>query len=99
MSFCNIGERSHVRRLAKQVHSHNCARPARNNGFLYALWIDQISLGIDINEPVEDDKGYLVSIYRVKMKKFTESAIAYGKSPATCPVPSGEPSSTTKTGR
>ncbi|WP_411097169.1 tyrosine-type recombinase/integrase [Streptomyces sp. 020-2-3H-GM] len=43
-------------------------------------------VGIDINEPVEDDKGYLVSIYRVKMKKFTESAIAYGKSPATCPV-------------
>ncbi|MEU2800241.1 tyrosine-type recombinase/integrase [Streptomyces sp. NPDC007117] len=43
-------------------------------------------VGIDITEPVECDEGYIVSIYRVKMKKFTESAIAYGKSPATCPV-------------
>ncbi|MFB6567375.1 tyrosine-type recombinase/integrase [Streptomyces noursei] len=43
-------------------------------------------VGIDIGEPVECDEGYLVSIYRVKMKKFTESAIPYGKSPATCPV-------------
>ncbi|MGC4927243.1 tyrosine-type recombinase/integrase [Streptomyces sp. DT117] len=43
-------------------------------------------VGIDINEPVEDDKGYMLSIYRVKMRKFTNSAIAYGKSPATCPV-------------
>ena len=43
-------------------------------------------VGIDIGEPVECDEGYLVSVYRVKMKKFTESAIPYGKSPATCPV-------------
>ncbi|MFI9059796.1 MULTISPECIES: tyrosine-type recombinase/integrase [unclassified Streptomyces] len=43
-------------------------------------------VGIDINEPVECDEGYMVSIYRVKMKKFTDSAIAYGKNPATCPV-------------
>jgi integrase len=40
-------------------------------------------VGLDIGEPVE---GYLVSIYRVKMKKFTESAVAYGKNPSTCPV-------------
>ncbi|MFI6123252.1 tyrosine-type recombinase/integrase [Streptomyces sp. NPDC051064] len=43
-------------------------------------------VGIDIGEPVECDEGYLVSIYRVKMKKFTESAVPYGKTPATCPV-------------
>ncbi|KIZ16814.1 tyrosine-type recombinase/integrase [Streptomyces natalensis] len=43
-------------------------------------------VGLDIGEPVECDEGYLVSIYRVKMKKFTESAIPYGKNPATCPV-------------
>ncbi|MFJ1788374.1 tyrosine-type recombinase/integrase [Streptomyces anulatus] len=43
-------------------------------------------VGIDIGEPVECDEGYMVSIYRVKMKKFTDSAIAYGKNPVTCPV-------------
>lgn len=43
-------------------------------------------VGLDIGEPVECDEGYLVSIYRVKMKKFTESAVAYGKNPSTCPV-------------
>lgn len=43
-------------------------------------------VGLDIGEPVECDEGYLVSIYRVKMKKFTESAVPYGKTPATCPV-------------
>lgn len=43
-------------------------------------------VGIDINEPVECDEGYMVSIYRVKMRKFTESAVPYGKNPATCPV-------------
>lgn len=43
-------------------------------------------VGIDVGEPVECDEGYVVSIYRVKMKKFTESAVPYGKNPATCPV-------------
>ncbi|MEV7427011.1 tyrosine-type recombinase/integrase [Streptomyces sp. NPDC091212] len=43
-------------------------------------------VGLDIGEPVECDEGYLVKIYRVKMKKFTESAVPYGKTPATCPV-------------
>ncbi|WPO69926.1 tyrosine-type recombinase/integrase [Streptomyces sp. KN37] len=43
-------------------------------------------VSIDIGEPVESDEGYLLSIYRVKMKKYTESAIAYGTNPATCPV-------------
>ncbi|MEW2083478.1 tyrosine-type recombinase/integrase [Streptomyces sp. NPDC005283] len=43
-------------------------------------------IGLDIGEPVECDEGYLVSIYRVKMRKFTESAVPYGKTPATCPV-------------
>lgn len=43
-------------------------------------------VGLDIGEPVECEEGYLVQIYRVKMKKFTESAVPYGKNPATCPV-------------
>lgn len=43
-------------------------------------------VGLDIGEPVECEEGYLVSIYRVKLKKFTESAVAYGTNPATCPV-------------
>ncbi|WP_328746427.1 tyrosine-type recombinase/integrase [Streptomyces sp. NBC_00285] len=43
-------------------------------------------IGLDIGEPTECDEGYIISIYRVKMKKFTDSAIPYGKNPATCPV-------------
>ncbi|MFJ3088926.1 tyrosine-type recombinase/integrase [Streptomyces sp. NPDC086838] len=43
-------------------------------------------VSLDVGEPVECDEGYLVNIYRVKMKKFTESAVPYGKNPATCPV-------------
>jgi site-specific recombinase XerD len=43
-------------------------------------------VGLDIGDPVECDEGFMVQIYRVKMKKFTDSAVPYGKHPATCPV-------------
>ncbi|WP_128380493.1 tyrosine-type recombinase/integrase [Streptomyces cavernae] len=43
-------------------------------------------VGLDIDSPVECDEGFMVQIYRVKMKAFTDTAVPYGKNPATCPV-------------
>src|SRR5688500_18556527 len=48
MTRGNIGERSHVGWLAKQMYRHDRARLAGNNGFLDALRIEQVSLGIDV---------------------------------------------------
>lgn len=43
-------------------------------------------VSLDIGDLVEQDEGVEVSVYRHKLKKFTDSAIPYGKHPGTCPV-------------
>ncbi|MGW1399286.1 tyrosine-type recombinase/integrase [Streptomyces sp. NPDC002405] len=43
-------------------------------------------VGLDIGDLVECDEGYMVQIYRQKMKAFTDTAVPYGKNPNTCPV-------------
>src|SRR5215213_11591806 len=46
----NIRERSHVRWLAKQVYRHNSASLAGNDRFLNAFRVEQVSLGIDVDQ-------------------------------------------------
>lgn len=43
-------------------------------------------VGLDIGDLVECEEGFMVQIYRVKMKAFTDTAVPYGKNPGTCPV-------------
>ncbi|MDX2708090.1 tyrosine-type recombinase/integrase [Streptomyces sp. PA03-6a] len=43
-------------------------------------------VGLDIGDLVEQEEGIQVAIYRVKMKKFTDTAVPYGTNPSTCPV-------------
>ncbi|MCW2875351.1 hypothetical protein [Actinacidiphila oryziradicis] len=43
-------------------------------------------VALDMADLVEVDEGILVSVYRQKLKQFTDSAIPYGKHPSTCPV-------------
>ncbi|MFB6776471.1 tyrosine-type recombinase/integrase [Streptomyces sp. NPDC056352] len=43
-------------------------------------------VGLDIGDLVECEEGFMVQIYRVKMKEFTDTAVPYGKNPGTCPV-------------
>ncbi|WP_433259506.1 tyrosine-type recombinase/integrase (plasmid) [Streptosporangium sp. CA-135522] len=41
---------------------------------------------LDIADVRETPEGLLVTIYRRKLKKFTECKVGYGTNPATCPV-------------
>jgi integrase len=44
-------------------------------------------VALDIADLVEVEEGILVSIYRQKLKQFTDSAIPYGKAPQHVPGP------------
>lgn len=54
-------------------------------GYATAARVSELS-GLDIADVVETEDGLLVTIYRQKIKRHTESAVPYGKDPATCPV-------------
>ncbi|WP_084774544.1 tyrosine-type recombinase/integrase [Nonomuraea candida] len=43
-------------------------------------------VALDIADVAETEEGLDVTVYRPKLKKFTEVAVPYGKVPATCPV-------------
>lgn len=43
-------------------------------------------VALDIADVVESAEGLTVTVYRPKIKRFTEVAVPYGKVPATCPV-------------
>lgn len=54
-------------------------------GYACAARISELS-ALDIADVQETPDGLLVTVYRRKIKTFTEVAIPYGKVPATCPV-------------
>lgn len=54
-------------------------------GYATAARISELA-ALDIADVAETEDGLLVTIYRRKIKKFTESAVPYGKDPVTCPV-------------
>ncbi|MER7130098.1 tyrosine-type recombinase/integrase [Streptosporangium saharense] len=41
---------------------------------------------LNIGDVVETPEGLVVTVYRRKIKKHTETAVPYGSNPATCPV-------------
>lgn len=43
-------------------------------------------VALDVADVVETADGLEVTVYRTKLKKFTQVAVPYGKVPATCPV-------------
>ncbi|MFD9949410.1 tyrosine-type recombinase/integrase [Nonomuraea sp. NPDC059023] len=43
-------------------------------------------VALDIADLAETAEGLTVTVYRPKLKKFTEVAVPYGSNPATCPV-------------
>ncbi|GAA3443265.1 tyrosine-type recombinase/integrase [Planomonospora venezuelensis] len=54
-------------------------------GYACAARISEL-VALDIVDVRETADGLLVTVYRRKIKKFTEVAIPYGRIPATCPV-------------
>lgn len=44
------------------------------------------SVSIDIQELTRDEDGWHVTIYRKKVKKYTDNSLLYGTDPSTCPV-------------
>src|SRR5687767_12066357 len=50
MTLCDIAERCHVCRLPKEMHGHDCPRLARNNRLFDALWIEGVSVWVDIHQ-------------------------------------------------
>ncbi len=54
-------------------------------GYATAARVSELAL-LDIGDVVETPEGLLITIYRRKIKKYTETAVPYGSNPATCPV-------------
>ncbi len=54
-------------------------------GYATAARVSEL-VALDLASVVETDDGLLVTIYRRKVHKFTETAVPYGSNPATCPV-------------
>ncbi|MFI7632418.1 tyrosine-type recombinase/integrase [Microbispora rosea] len=54
-------------------------------GYATAARVSELA-ALDIADVRETDDGLLVTVYRRKIKKFTETAVPYGSNPATCPV-------------
>jgi site-specific recombinase XerD len=54
-------------------------------GFATAARVSELA-SADVSSVEETEHGYDVSLYRVKVKKHTTTAILYGSDPATCPV-------------
>ena len=54
-------------------------------GYACAARISELS-ALDIADIRETHEGLLVTVYRRKVKRFSEVAVPYGRVPATCPV-------------
>ncbi|GAA3087379.1 site-specific integrase [Streptosporangium carneum] len=54
-------------------------------GYACAARVSEL-VALDISNVTETPDGLLVTIYRRKIKAFTEVAVPYGSNPATCPV-------------
>jgi len=54
-------------------------------GYACAARISELA-ALDIADIRETHEGLLVTVYRKKVKQFTEVAVPYGRVPATCPV-------------
>ncbi|MER5323700.1 site-specific integrase [Streptosporangium roseum] len=54
-------------------------------GYACAARVSEL-VALDISNVTETSDGLLVTIYRRKIKTFTEVAVPYGRVPATCPV-------------
>jgi site-specific recombinase XerD len=54
-------------------------------GYACAARVSELA-ALDIADVRETPDGLLVTIYRRKIKTFTETAVPYGRVPATCPV-------------
>ncbi|MEU9888814.1 tyrosine-type recombinase/integrase [Sphaerisporangium sp. NPDC051011] len=54
-------------------------------GYACATRIGEL-VALDVADVAETPDGLLVTVYRPKIKKFTEVAVPYGRVPATCPV-------------
>jgi site-specific recombinase XerD len=54
-------------------------------GYATAARVSELA-ALDISGVRETGDGLLVTLYRRKLKKFTEVAVPYGANPATCPV-------------
>ncbi|MEV7970951.1 tyrosine-type recombinase/integrase [Sphaerisporangium sp. NPDC088356] len=54
-------------------------------GYACAARVSELA-ALDIADVVETPEGLIVTIYRRKIKAFTETAVPYGRVPSTCPV-------------
>ncbi|MEV6155415.1 site-specific integrase [Nonomuraea sp. NPDC052129] len=54
-------------------------------GYACAARVSEL-VALDVADVRETPDGLLVNVYRRKIKTFTETAIPYGRVPATCPV-------------
>ena len=54
-------------------------------GYATAARISEL-VAVDQADAVESVEGLLVTMYRRKIRKHTESAVPYGRDPVTCPV-------------
>jgi site-specific recombinase XerD len=54
-------------------------------GYSTAARVSELS-ALDLADVVETEQGIDASVYRRKIKAFTDSAVPYGSNPATCPV-------------
>lgn len=54
-------------------------------GYACAARVSELA-ALDIGDASETHEGLLVTIYRRKLKTYTECAVPYGSNPATCPV-------------
>jgi site-specific recombinase XerD len=54
-------------------------------GYATAARVSEL-VALDLVDAVETEQGIEASVYRKKIKAFTESAVPYGSNPATCPV-------------
>lgn len=54
-------------------------------GYACAARVSELA-ALDIGDVRETEDGLLVTVYRRKIKTFTEVAVPYGGNPATCPV-------------
>ncbi|MEH0587408.1 site-specific integrase [Streptomyces sp. B21-106] len=54
-------------------------------GYATAARVSEL-VALDLADAVETEHGVEASVYRKKIKAFTDSAVPYGSNPATCPV-------------
>ncbi|GII89714.1 hypothetical protein Ssi03_77040 [Sphaerisporangium siamense] len=71
--------------LDRATLAGKCDAVALLLGYACAARVSELA-ALDIADVAETSDGLLVTVYRRKIKKFTEAAIPYGRVPATCPV-------------